>query len=156
VHSAYCAHAPKIFENLIEFTFRPDRQARLGYLSPAAFTQQLRGHRSSGIRCLVDSSTQPLDEAFSITIDFKRAGYTNFKMRGLTVNAILMTCLPIKCAVEPTEPEKKTLQGVVNLSHGSWKDGREAYASESVGRILGDVGEFAPCNEPCRELFAIA
>lgn len=27
--------------------------------------------------------------------------------------------------------------------------------SENAGRILGDAGEFTPCDESCRELFGV-
>jgi hypothetical protein len=46
-------------------------------------------------------------------------------------------------------------EGFVNLSQAMRNDGREAHPSESVGRILGKFGEFAPGNESCRKLFAI-
>jgi hypothetical protein len=45
--------------------------------------------------------------------------------------------------------------GFVNLSRLRRKDGRKEHPSESVGRISGDFGDFAPRNESRRELFAI-
>jgi hypothetical protein len=41
------------------------------------------------------------------------------------------------------------------MSQVKVKDGRDAHPSESIGRILGEFGEFAPGNESCRELSAI-
>jgi N-methylhydantoinase A len=46
------------------------------------------------------------------------------------------------------------LEGVVNLSRLGRKNGSKEHSSESVGRISCDFGDFAPRNEPCRELFA--
>jgi acetyl-CoA acetyltransferase len=48
-----------------------------------------------------------------------------------------------------------TPDGFVNLSRLRRKDGRKEHHSESVGRISGDFGDFAPRNESRRELFAI-
>ena len=45
--------------------------------------------------------------------------------------------------------------GFVNLSEVRRSDERDTHPSESVGRILGEFGEFAPVNESCRKLFAI-
>ncbi|AIP34450.1 phage integrase family domain protein [Paraburkholderia xenovorans LB400] len=40
------------------------------------------------------------------------------------------------------------LKGIVNLPGTRWHAGRYDNLSESHRRILGEFGEFAPCNEP--------
>jgi hypothetical protein len=48
----------------------------------------------------------------------------------------------------------KGMNGFVNLSRLRWEDGSKGHLSESRGRISGDFGDFAPCDEPCCESFA--
>jgi hypothetical protein len=45
--------------------------------------------------------------------------------------------------------------GVVNLPGVRRHDGHRDDESENDRRILGEFGEFAPCDEPGCELFAI-
>jgi hypothetical protein len=45
--------------------------------------------------------------------------------------------------------------GFVNLPRVRRHDGEYDCCSESSRRILGEFGEFAPCNEPGCEFFAI-
>jgi hypothetical protein len=58
------------------------------------------------------------------------------------------------CHVVGMLPEMQR-QGVVNLPRMRRHGGRCDDWSESDRRILGELGEFAPCNEPGSELFAI-
>jgi hypothetical protein len=76
-------------------------------------------------------------------------------MASLRGNLILTACLPVKCAVELTEPEKKTLQRLCQLVEAEEERWQERAPSEGVGRILSDFGDVAPRNESRRELFAI-
>jgi hypothetical protein len=69
--------------------------------------------------------------------------------------------VPIPVTFSTTEiPDRKhgedfmTLEGFVNLSRVRREDGGKEHPSESRGRISGDFGDFAPCDEPCCELFA--
>jgi hypothetical protein len=47
------------------------------------------------------------------------------------------------------------MDGIVDLPRVKRHDGRCDDWSESSRRISGEFGEFAPCNEPGCELFAI-
>jgi hypothetical protein len=54
-----------------------------------------------------------------------------------------------------TSYDGRTGEGIVNLPRVRRQEVRSEEWSESSRRILGDFGEFAPCNEPGCELFAI-
>jgi hypothetical protein len=52
-------------------------------------------------------------------------------------------------------PYAMLFEGIVNLPRARRHDGGFDEWSESSRRILGEFGEFTPCNEPGCELFSI-